>query len=182
MCVQQSCIQCACHYYGSFASIIKSVLYYVVSTSLIRCAKLRSGVSGGFKRLGALGSYMPSLKFAEFYRKRFSRKLYISVSHLPLFLLLEFVNFDCLFIYLFIYFCFFVYLPRERLICVIHAPSENILDAHLIIFYPIQTNLQLIRSFRRKNRLVKHSSRLDEDEGDGSNFVLSAKANFHWTK
>ena len=52
-------------------------------------------------------------------------------------------------------------------ICVIHAPSENIQDAHLIIFYPIQTILQLIRSFRRKNRLVKHSRPLDEDEGMG---------------
>ena len=107
MCVQQSCIQCACHYYGSFASVIKSVPYYVVSTSLIRCVKLRSGFSGRFKRPGALGAYIPSIKFAEFYRKRFSRKLYMSVSHHPLFLLLEFVNsvsvFDCLFIYLFIY-------------------------------------------------------------------------------
>ena len=116
--------------------------------------------------------------FAEFYRKRFSRKLYISVSHHPLFLLLEFVNSVSdfwLLIYLFFY-CLFVYLPRERLISVIHAPSENILDAHS----PYQTILQLIRSFRRKNRLMKHSSPVDE--GGGSNFVLSAKAIFHWTK
>ena len=114
-------------------------------------------------------------------QKIFKKALYICEPPPP-FSTFRICKYRVCFLIAFFFFCFFVYFPRERLICFIHAPSENILDAHLIIFYPIQTILQLIRSFRRKNRLVKHSSLLDEDEGDGSNFVLSAKANFHWTK
>ena len=176
MCLQQSCIQCACHYYGSSASVIKSVPYYVVSTSLIRCVKLRSGISGRFKRPGHWGLTSPLCRILP--QKIFKNALYVFEPPPP-FLLLEFVNSVSVF-WLLIFFSLFVYLPRERLICVIHAPLENILDAHLIIFYPIQTILELIRSFRRKNRLVKHSSPVDE--GGGSNFVLSAKTIFHWTK
>ena len=42
--------------------------------------------SGIYKRPGALGDNVPSIKFAEFCRKRFLIKLYLSVSPLPLFL------------------------------------------------------------------------------------------------
>ena len=75
MCVQQSCIQCACHYYGSFASVIKSVPYYVVSTSLIRCVKLRSGVSGRFKRPGHWGLTSPLCRILP--QKIFKKALYV---------------------------------------------------------------------------------------------------------
>ena len=71
MCVQQSFIQCACHYYGSFASVIKSV----VSRSLIRCVKLRSGVSGGFKRRGPWGLTSPLCRILP--QKIFKKALYI---------------------------------------------------------------------------------------------------------
>ena len=39
VCATKLHIQCACHYNGSFASFIKSALYYIVPTPLIRCVK-----------------------------------------------------------------------------------------------------------------------------------------------
>ena len=94
-------------------------ILYVVYITIPRC-RLFSSLSVQFNCVMSWYKYTWSLfsiyvfnsvrccvKFVEFYRKRFSRKLYMSVSHLPLFLLLEFVNFDCLFIYLFLLFCLF---------------------------------------------------------------------------
>ena len=101
---------CQCH---QFSSILRGVnlSYSLCKTSL--CCQFGLN-SGGFKRPGALRAYIHSIKFAEFYSKRFLRKLYMFVSHLPLFLLLEFVNIGYVFciayLFIFLFFYFFIFL------------------------------------------------------------------------
>ena len=90
-----------------------------VNTSYTRCKIALWPVSIWSKhwriqKPGALGAYVPSIKFAEFCRKRFLRKLYMSVSHLPLFSSFKTckyrvcVLFIYLSFYLFIYFSLFI--------------------------------------------------------------------------
>ena len=65
--------------------------------------------SGGFKWPASQGAYVPSIKFADFCRKRFLRKLNMSVIHLPLFSSFKICKYRvCVFIYLFIFVCLFI--------------------------------------------------------------------------
>ena len=105
---------------------------------------------GGFKRPGALGAYVTSIKFAEFCSKRFFTKaLYVCEPPPPFssfkickyrvcVLFIYLLNY--VFIYLFIYFCLFVWLFAKRMFGICHPylflhPSENIVL--LRCFYPI---------------------------------------------
>ena len=143
MCVQQNCIQCACHYYGSFASFIKLVLYYVVSTLLIRYVKLRSdqfqfGLNiGGFKNPGGVGGLRPLYKICRILPQKIFYESFICLwATFPIFLVLKLVNIVSVFylyIYLFIFFFILVCLFAKWTFSMCHPylfsqPSENILD------------------------------------------------------
>ena len=126
--------------FHQFSSILRGVS---TSYTLCKIAFLcQFGLnSGGFKRPGALRAYVPSIDFAEFCRKRFLRKLYISVSLLSFFSNLKiwkyrvWVLFIYLFNYLFIYlFCLFAMRTFGRCHLLAHQNFRPTVANGLFIF------------------------------------------------